>query len=108
MLAGVENISTIFTCNICEKVREDGKHELRVIFMDGTATGVLGTLPDLHRPNVVVNPAERTSKSQYLVSNQYVRQFFNYLFKNAGKELSKPAGRGILVLPCFLMSMINC
>lgn len=51
---------------------------MRVIVMDGTATGILGTLPNFNRPSVLMEPAKNTSSTQFLVHSTGVRIYLDY------------------------------
>lgn len=51
--------------------------------MEGTATGVLGKLPNFRRPKTKVDAAVNTARPQNIISIKHDRSFFNTLFRKA-------------------------
>lgn len=89
----IENSSTnyvngFFTCPTCEEVNYNGKLNLWAVVLDGTVTGVLGTLPNFLRSKVFMTTAKDTGLSQYVLGNSYVRSFLNASFKKMSMSQS--------------------
>lgn len=54
--------------------------------MDGTATGVLGDLPDFQRPKLRIDSAQNTAKAQHVLPNKDVRKYVHSFFKAAASH----------------------
>ena len=84
-----EDLKSLFTCGTCESRGEDGEEKrMDVVIMDGTALGILGTLPEFERLTSVVPPIQRISTLQYIMRSPKHRQFVDCVLLSARKDLS--------------------
>ena len=72
-----ENLFELFSCTDCEKRDSDGNYYLDGIVMDGTALGILGTLPNFVRHSEVVHSVPRIPDRQYLIRDPKIRSFID-------------------------------
>jgi len=82
-------VGGVFNCTKCMELSEDGKPRFSGLVIDGTATGILGNLPDFNRPAVFVPPAKETARLQFILPSPKLRVALTHLFKAA----SEGAGR---------------
>ncbi len=76
--------ATLFTCSKCE----DADGRLSAIVMDGTATGILGKLPNFDRPSTVIPSCRGPSVSQFILSRAKVRRFLESFCSSARRPTS--------------------
>lgn len=87
----------MLSCQTCE-TNDDGNLRFKALIMDGTATRVLGKLPNFVRPKLHVEKETSTGKAQYIVGHRPARSFVNKFFKEALKSHAK--GCFTIDLPC--------
>lgn len=75
----------MFTCNVFEEDDGQGRRDMRRVVMDGTATGVLGALPDFERPKVHVHGVTNTAPSQYIIPRLEIRAVLGAMFNKSGR-----------------------
>lgn len=75
----------VFRCTTGETSDASGKVMMYGLVIDGTATGILGDLPKLQRPQININAAKGTASQQFIFRHQHVRRYFVTMFKLAKK-----------------------
>lgn len=70
-----DSLTHLLSCRTCESILTDGRKKVSAVAMDGTATGVLGHLPQFVRPVTYVPAPLDTARTQYLISSARVRDF---------------------------------
>lgn len=69
-----DDVAAMFNCPRCEITMAGGKKTIR----DGTATGILGELPQFTRPNIVLGAAKNTACVQFVLRNPGLRRYLDY------------------------------
>lgn len=69
----------LFSCPDCEKRDADGNRYFDGIVMDGTALGILRTLPNFIRQAEIVSAVTRVPDRQYLIREPKIRSFIDSL-----------------------------
>ena len=69
------DMDNLFSCDTCEKLLPNGEMQMDGVVMDGTAMGILGTLPTFVRPNSVLLPVSSVADRQYIMRSPKLRQF---------------------------------
>ena len=78
-----ENLFELFSCSTCETRDSDGKRVLKGVVMDGTALGILGTLPNFSRHTKVVMPLKGVPNEQYIIRDAKLRGFAESILVSA-------------------------
>jgi len=78
-----EDLHQLFSCATCEKETLDGQKRMDGIVMDGTALGILGTLPNFNRAINVVEAVQRVPKRQYIMPTPIYRGFVDSILSSA-------------------------
>lgn len=75
-----DSLHKMFSCMTCEKVDDKGRRVLRAVFLDGTAIGVLGKLPNFELPKKLIQRANVHGRHEYIIPNSFVRGFIYSIF----------------------------
>jgi len=76
----------LFSCSNCEGAAHDGVQRMDAIVMDGTAMGILGTLPQFERVSETIDPVYGIEKLQYIMPTPIYRAFVDSIFIAAKKS----------------------
>ena len=78
-----EHLFALFSCSVCEANNSAGFKTLEVVFMDGTALGILRTLPKFSRHTKIVKLVSGGPEKQYLMQETKLRGFVDAVLLSA-------------------------
>lgn len=78
-----EDLYSLFSCTKCERDPSSGTRELDAVVMDGTALGILGSLPKFNRQTRTVKAAPRMPDKQYIMRKPKLRGFVDAVLTSA-------------------------
>ena len=78
-----KHLVELFTCSDCETTDYDNNRILSGVVMDGTALGILGTLPQFVRPIKECTAVPRVPDRQYLIRKAKLRAFIDTVLVSA-------------------------
>jgi len=78
-----EDLHELFSCSKCERNFQSGTRELDAVVMDGTALGILGTLPEFTRETRTVSSVPRVPDKQYIMPTPKLRAFVDAVMVSA-------------------------
>lgn len=76
----------LFCCSKCERTIPDGTNRMEGIFMNGSAAGILGELPNFQRVKKIVPTVVGVAEHQYLMPTPLFRAFIDSIFRSASKQ----------------------
>ena len=76
-------LSNLFSCKNCAQNPESENRDLDAVEMDGTALGILGTIPQFQKHKKVVLAVSRISDRHYIMRNPKLRAFLDSVFRSA-------------------------
>ena len=76
-------LSNLFSCKKCARNPESENRDLDAVVMNGTALGILGTVPQFERHTKVLSAVPGISDRQYKMRNPKLRAFLDAVFRSA-------------------------
>jgi len=83
------DLQDLFSCTQCELKDPNGQRQWKGVVMDGTATGILNSLPKFNRPTSIVQAIKGISDMQYIMPPPKLREFTDCMFLSAKKNEGK-------------------
>lgn len=81
-----EYLNNLFSCSTCERPTSRGEKRLEAVVMDGTALGILPSLPDSERIRAVFPVVRRISEHQYMIQSPTDRLFIDCIAVSSRKS----------------------
>jgi len=78
-----DDLYSLFSCSKCERDPESGTRDLAAVVMDGTALGILGSLPKFNRETRSVSAVSRVPDKQYIMRKPKARSFVDAILTSA-------------------------
>jgi len=78
-----DDLYSLFSCKKCEREPRSESRDLAAIVMDGTALGILGTLPTFNRETRIISPVPRIPDKQYIMRKPKLRAFVDAILTSA-------------------------
>jgi len=78
-----DDLYALFSCPKCERDTESASRDLGAVVMDGTALGILGTLPKFNRETRLVSAVARVPDRQYIMRKPKSRSFVDAILTSA-------------------------